>query len=139
MSFSILIVDDSVFVRRALRSCIERNTDWHVCGEAENGKLGVLKAGELNPDVVILDFQMPVMNGIDAARRITTSAPHTALVMLTMHNDEQLRREAKSAGIKDVLSKSENVADQLVALLRNIFAGSAKAFPRPPPNRFPQP
>ena len=100
MSFTILIVDDSDLIRHALRSCIEKNTEWQICGEAENGQVAVDKVQELSPNVVIMDFQMPVMNGIDAARRITKSAPNTAIVMLTMHNGEQLRREARSAGIQ---------------------------------------
>lgn len=131
MSFTILIVDDSDLIRHALRCCIEKNTEWHICGEAENGQVAVNKAQELSPDVVIMDFQMPVMNGIDAARRITKSVPNTAIVMLTMHNGEQLRREAQSAGIQEVLSKSESVADHLLATLRKFCAGSQKFIPGP--------
>lgn len=130
MSFKILIVDDSDLIRHALRCCIEKNTEWQICGEAENGQVAVNKAQELSPDVVIMDFQMPVMNGIDAARRITLSAPNTAIVMLTMHNGEQLRREARSAGIQEVLSKSESVADHLLAALRKVCARSQKLIPR---------
>ncbi|HET7212534.1 MAG TPA: response regulator transcription factor [Terriglobia bacterium] len=131
MSFTILIVDDSDLIRHALRSCIEKNTEWQICGEAENGQVAVDKVQELSPNVVIMDFQMPVMNGIDAARRITKSAPNTAIVMLTMHNGEQLRREAQSAGIQEVLSKSESVADHLLAALRKVCAGSQKIIPGP--------
>ena len=130
MSFTILIVDDSVLIRHALRSCIEKNTEWQICGEAENGQVAVNKAQELSPDVVIMDFQMPVMNGIDAARQITKTAPNTAIVMLTMHNGEQLRGEARSAGIQEVLSKSESVADRLLAALRKVCARSQKFVPR---------
>ena len=131
MSFTILIVDDSEIIRHALRSCIEKNTEWEICGEAENGQVAVDKVQELSPDLVIMDFQMPVMNGIDAARQITLSAPSTAIVMLTMHNGEQLRREARSAGIQEVLSKSESVADHLLATLRKFCAGSQKVIARP--------
>ena len=130
LSFTILIVDDSVLLRHALRSCIEKNSEWQICGEAENGQDAVDKVQELRPDVVIMDFQMPVMNGIDAARQIAKSAPNTAIVMLTMHNGEQLRREAQSAGIQEVLSKSERVADRLLATLRKLCAGSQKFTPR---------
>lgn len=130
MSFTILIVDDSDLIRHALRCCIEKNTEWQICGEAENGQVAVNKVQELNPDIVIMDFQMPVMNGIDAARQITLTAPNTAIVMLTMHNGEQLRREARSAGIREVLSKSESVADRLLSTLRKLCAGSQKFVPR---------
>ncbi len=107
-------------MRRTLRSCIEHDTDWRVCGEADNGQLAVDKVQELKPDVVILDFQMPVMNGLDAARRIASSAPSTAMVMLTINNSRQLRQDARAAGIKAVLSKSD--ADHLLVSLRKLRA-----------------
>jgi DNA-binding NarL/FixJ family response regulator len=121
LSYSILIVDDSELIRHLLRSCIEENTEWQVCGEAENGQLAVEKVTELHPDVVILDFQMPVMNGIEAARQITHIAPNTAMVMFTMHDCEELRQDARAAGIRDVLSKSDHLGDHLLASLRNVW------------------
>jgi DNA-binding NarL/FixJ family response regulator len=117
LSNTILIVDDSAVIRHTLRSCIEQQSGWKVCGEAENGKVAVQKVRELQPDVVILDFQMPVMNGLDAARQITTIAPETPIVMFTMHSSDQLLRDAKAAGIKEVFSKSDGVADHLLASL----------------------
>lgn len=120
MSYSILIVEDSTLVRRLIRSYIEPHAAWRVCGEAENGKAAVEKVKELRPDVVILDFQMPVMDGLEAARQIALLAPNTAMLMLTMHKFEQLSKEAHAAGIKDVLSKSDGVADYLIASLRNV-------------------
>ncbi len=62
MSHSVLIVDDNAVVRRLVRACIERDRDWDICGEADNGKVAVEKVKELHPEIVILDFQMPVMN-----------------------------------------------------------------------------
>lgn len=123
MALSILIVDDSAIVRHCLRSCIEHNTDWCVCGEAENGKTAVEKVEKLCPDAVILDFAMPVMNGVDAARRIARIAPHTAMVMLTMHYSDELLKKAQAAGIKDVISKSERVVDHLLTSLRTVCTG----------------
>ncbi len=75
MSHTILIVDESALVRHALRSCIEQTRDWEVCGEAENGKVAVEQVRELHPDVVILDLQMPVMDGLEAAGQINQLAP----------------------------------------------------------------
>ena len=124
MPLSILIVDDSAVVRHSLRSSIEHSTDWNVCGEAENGKIAIEKVRELSPDAVILDFAMPVMNGMDAARRIARIAPHTTMVMLTMHNSVELLKKAQAAGIKDVVSKSERVLDHLRASLRAACAGA---------------
>jgi two-component system, chemotaxis family, protein-glutamate methylesterase/glutaminase len=75
LPYSILIVDDSTLVRGLIRSYIEPDAAWRVCGEAENGKVAVEKVKELHPDVVILDFQMPGMNGIEAARQIGRFCP----------------------------------------------------------------
>jgi DNA-binding NarL/FixJ family response regulator len=122
---SILIVDDNAVMRRLVRAHIEAKSDWQICGEAENGRMAVQMVKELRPDVVILDFQMPVMNGLEAARDIARHAPDTAMVMLTMHNSEQLSRDARAAGIKDVLSKSGSVANELMASIANLAASSA--------------
>ncbi len=120
MPYSILIVDDSTLVRGLIRSYIEPDAAWRVCGEAENGEVAVEKVKELHPDVVILDFQMPGMNGIEAARQIGLLAPNTTMVMLTMHDSEQLSKDAQAAGIKEVLSKSDGIAGHLIASLRTV-------------------
>jgi DNA-binding NarL/FixJ family response regulator len=120
----ILIVDDSSFIRLLVRRCIEANTAWNVCGEAENGQIAVEKVIQLHPDVVILDFQMPVMNGLEAARQITKVAPNTVLLMFTMHKSEQLAQAAKDAGIRDVVSKSDSVTEHLLASLRSMEVGA---------------
>jgi DNA-binding NarL/FixJ family response regulator len=117
MLHSILIVDDSPFIRRSVRRYIEANTAFDVCGEAENGKIAVEKVSELNPDIVILDLQMPVMDGMEAARQITRMSPKTAILMFTLHESEQLLNNARAVGVKDVLSKSDSVADRLLASL----------------------
>ena len=122
MSHTVLIVDDNAVVRRLVRACIERDRNWHICGEADNGKVAVEKVKELHPDIVILDLQMPVMNGLEAARQITHFAPDTALLMFTLHTGEQLLKDARAAGIKDVISKSEDVAEHLLGSLRRACA-----------------
>lgn len=119
MSHTILLVDDSELIRYSLRSCIEQNSDWEICGEAENGKIAVEKVKQLHPDVVILDLHMPVMNGLEAARQINRLAPGTTMVMFTLHDCEQLSEDAHAVGIKDVLSKAYEVTDHLLASLRN--------------------
>lgn len=83
MPQTILIVDDSDLVRGALRQIINEQVGWRVCGEATNGTAGVSAAARLKPDVVVLDFSMPVMNGIDAAVQIKKLVPEARILMLT--------------------------------------------------------
>jgi two-component system, NarL family, response regulator NreC len=120
MPYTVLIVDDSALIRHALRSSVEQSGDWQVCGEAENGKVAVEKVKELHPDVVILDLQMPVMDGLEAAGQINLLAPNTTMLMFTMHNSEQLLRIAPTAGIREVLSKSDRLAEHLLASLKRL-------------------
>jgi two-component system, chemotaxis family, chemotaxis protein CheY len=122
MSLRILIVDDSSSIRSLLRFFIEHNTDWQVCGEAENGKVAVEKVAELKPQAVILDLSMPVMNGLEAAREIARLESTVQRVMFTMHVSDELRKDAEAVGIKDVISKSGRLGDELLASLRNVCA-----------------
>ena len=122
MSLRILIVDDSPSIRHLLRFFIEHNTDWQVCGEAENGLIAVERVAELAPHAVILDLSMPVMNGLDAAREITRIAPNVQMVMFSMHVSDQLRKDAQAVGIKEVISKSDTIGDHLLASIKTICA-----------------
>jgi DNA-binding NarL/FixJ family response regulator len=124
MTHKILIVDDSELIRHSVRACIERSTAWEVCGEAENGEVAIEKVRQLHPDVVILDWQMPVMNGLEAAREITRIAPSTSMLMLTLHDSGQLTVDAHAVGITEVLSKTDGVADHLISSLKTIWAGN---------------
>jgi DNA-binding NarL/FixJ family response regulator len=117
----ILIVDDSALIRGSIRSVIEDQTGWRVCGEAENGEIAVQKVSELNPTLVILDFQMPVMNGLEAAREISRIAPRLPMLMFTMHRSEQLETAAKAVGISCVVSKSGGQLDDLISSITNIL------------------
>lgn len=121
MLSSVLIVDDSVHIRRSLRMLIEHGSKVTICGEAENGAIAIEKVKELRPDVVILDLQMPVMNGLEAAREIAAIAPQTAMVMLTMHSHELLTAEARAAGIVEVISKTDAIPAQLLAFLKRVL------------------
>jgi two-component system, NarL family, response regulator NreC len=122
MAFKILIADDNSAIRRLLRFFIEHTTDWQICGEAENGRMAIDKVAELKPHAVVLDLSMPVMNGLDAAREITRIAPDVQIVMFTMHVSEQLRQDARAAGIKEVISKSDTIRNHLLASLKIICA-----------------
>jgi DNA-binding NarL/FixJ family response regulator len=130
MPFKILVVDDSSLIRNLLRFFIEHNTDWQVCGEADNGQVAVEKVRELKPHAVILDLSMPVMNGLEAAREITRTAPNVQMVMFTMHTSEQLRKDAQAVGIKDVISKADTIGGHLLASLKDhLRSAEASLFP----------
>ena len=122
MAPKILIVDDSPVIRKAIRSSIEWTTDWQVCGEAEDGKDAIQKFKDLSPNIVILDLQMPVMNGLDAGREIARIAPNAILVMFTMHCSEELVSLAHAVGIREVVSKSESSPDHLISAMRVALA-----------------
>src|SRR5947209_6616788 len=117
---TILIVDDSPMIRHSIRACIEHNTDWTVCGEAENGEAAITKVKQLKPQVVILDWQMPVMDGLQAARAIHGIDPSTTMLMVTLHETPRLSKEAIAAGVAEVLSKSERFVEHLIDSLRNL-------------------
>ncbi|MGA2019201.1 MAG: response regulator [Candidatus Sulfotelmatobacter sp.] len=122
MGQKILIVDDNSMIRSSLRSWIEGNADWRVCGEAENGQIAVEKVETMRPDIVILDLQMPVMNGLEAARQISHVAPNTAMVMFTMHPSTELLKVAQTVGVREVVSKADQLSGPLLVALKQICA-----------------
>lgn len=91
-----------------------------VIGEAENGQVAIEKVKELRPDIAILDLQMPVMNGLEAGRQIKLIAPDTAMVMFTMHTNDQLLKNAREAGFAKVFPKSVGIVDQLLPSLKSL-------------------
>jgi len=117
----ILIVDDSPLVRQRLRALLEHHPDWSVCAEAANGKEAVSKVKELAPDLIVLDFMMPVMNGLQAARAISSLVPGVPILMFSMHMSRQLLEEAQSAGARGAVLKTDtrNVVEGVEALLRH--------------------
>ncbi len=106
MNTRILVADDSEVVRRGIQHLLRQHKGWEVCGEAADGQEAVAKVRQLAPDVVVLDFAMPVMNGIEAARQIHEERPNTAMVLCSMYLDHQLAALAHNVGITSVLSKS---------------------------------
>jgi DNA-binding NarL/FixJ family response regulator len=101
----ILIADDHGSVRRLLRALLETRAEWKVCGEAENGREAVSKAAKLRPDLIILDLAMPIMNGLKAAREISTATPAVPILMYTNHSSSEIEIEAKKAGVRQIVSK----------------------------------
>lgn len=118
----ILVVDDSALMRRSLRTLLDAHDNWKVCDEASNGREALLKFSEDKFDVVVLDFQMPVMDGLEAARQITQRSPATPILMVTMHaSSPQLVDAARKVGIRGVCAKSDVacVIEALAAVLVN--------------------
>ncbi len=111
LSKHVLIVEDHRVVRRLVGSLFERQ--GFEVSEAENGAQGVDKAQKTNPDLVILDLTMPVMNGLDAARELHVTRPQIPLLMFTNATGSSLEREAQSAGIAAVICKSSSVEELL--------------------------
>ena len=105
----LLIADDSAATRRALRNLIEGN-GWEVCGEAEDGLEAVEKTAVLKPDLVILDFRMPNLNGLQAAELIRTADPRIPLLLFTLERIERpLEELARGAGFRGALAKGEGI------------------------------
>ena len=103
----ILIADDHDVVRSGLRSLLESHTGWEVVAEAADGKAAVLKALETKPDVAILDYSMPLVNGVEATRQIRKRNPKIEVLVFTMHDSEALVGEVLDAGARAYLLKSD--------------------------------
>lgn len=118
MSAKILLVDDSQPIRAYVRMSIELETDWTVCGEAENGAIALTMVEVLRPHLVILDLSMPGMNGLETARRISVISPGMPMILFTMHDPAFLRKEAQAVGIKHVFSKEHGFGDNVLSAMR---------------------
>lgn len=102
-----LIVDDSDLVRQSLRTVLHANPEWEVSGEASNGADAVERFKDSRPNIVIVDFQMPGINGIETARRMMEIAPAVPIVLFTQHASPELEKLALQAGIRKVVSKTD--------------------------------
>jgi DNA-binding NarL/FixJ family response regulator len=112
----ILIADDHDLIRRGVRDLLAARSGWHVVGEACNGTDAVRKTVNLKPDIAILDFSMPELNGPGAAAQIAEQVPQTGVVVLTMHDSEQVMREVLQAGARGLVLKSDADRDLLEAV-----------------------
>lgn len=116
MSFRILLADDHEVVRRGLCSLLRAQPDWEVCGEATNGREAVEKALKLKPEAVILDLGMPSLNGLEATRQILKALPQTRVLILTLHDSDQVVQEVLNAGARGFLLKSDAARDLVAAV-----------------------
>jgi two-component system nitrate/nitrite response regulator NarL len=117
----IFVVDDNPAVRRYLRGVLEQQNGWFVCGEACNGQEAVERFSEVGSDLVLLDFQLPQMNGLDVARHIIQRSPGTPILMVTLFLSSQLSEEARKIGVRGLCAKTDisSVVEAVEALLRD--------------------
>ena len=117
----ILIVDDHAFIRRGVRGILQDFPEWEVCAETDNGKDAVRLAGELRPEVILMDVSMPGITGLEAARSIRERDPHVKIILLTLHDSRELVRSAFRAGARGYVLKSD--AEQELVRALNIVLG----------------
>lgn len=127
----ILIVDDNPAVRRYLRAILEQQESWHVCGEARTGAEALHCVAESLPDLIVLDYKMPDLNGVDIARRISETFPKIPILMVTLHLSKQLADAAREAGVRGACAKQDigSVVEAVEVLLRD-----QTYFPAQPPS-----
>jgi len=126
---SVLLVDDHSLVRRGFRRMLEDEPDLAVVGEAGDGAEAVRLAQELKPDVIVMDCAMPGTSGLIATRQILEISPKQAILMLSMHSEETLVRQALDAGAKGYVLK--NAVDlELPAAIRKVAAGEVVLDPQ---------
>lgn len=147
---SVVLAEDSAPFRAGMRALLGSAPDIELRGEAEDGAAAVSMAVQLQPDVVLMDLQMPVMNGIEATRRIVQGSPHIAVLMLTMFDDDDSVFAAMQAGARGYLLKGA-LRNEVLAAVRAAAAGEAIFGPslarrmmqyfgqmRPPESPFPE-
>jgi two-component system response regulator NreC len=120
----IVLADDHTILRNGLRAVLERQADFAVVGEAGTGREAIEVVQRERPDVVILDITMPILNGIEAARRISAEYPKTAVMILSMHSDEGYILQALRVGARAYLLKDSAEGD-LIHAIRAVSGGKA--------------
>lgn len=123
----ILVADDQEEVRRGICSLIEESADLEVCAEASNGEEAVEKTVQLQPDMVILDISMPVMNGLDAARAIRACSPTTPILIVSIHEIKTMIDKAREIGVQGYVAKGQ-VSNLLIDAIHKVMKHQ-KFFP----------
>jgi DNA-binding NarL/FixJ family response regulator len=129
MAVRILVADDHEVVRRGLCALLRSQPDWDVCGEANDGREAVEKATALRPEIVIMDIGMPNLNGLEAARQILKSDSQIKILILTLHDSDQVVQEVLNAGARGFLLKSDAARD-LVAAVEALRRGKIYFTPK---------
>jgi DNA-binding NarL/FixJ family response regulator len=126
---SVLLVDDHALVRRGFRRMLDDDEALEVVGEASNGAEAVRLAARLNPQVIVMDCQLPEMNGLEATRKILAAQPETAILMLSMHSEDTLVRQALEAGARGYVLKNAMDLD-LARAIKEVAEGKSVLDPQ---------
>lgn len=125
----VMLVDDHALVRRGFRRMLEDEPSFQVVGEASDGLEAVESAAKLQPDVIVMDCALPQINGIEAARRILANRPQIAILMLSMHSEDTLVRQALEVGAKGYVLKNAMDLD-LVSAIKKVADGKMMLDPQ---------
>ncbi|OUL21674.1 DNA-binding response regulator [Nostoc sp. RF31YmG] len=124
----ILLVDDQVLIRQGIKSLLESNSDMQVIGEAENGQRALEQIPTLQPDIVLMDIRMPVMDGVAATGAITQNYPDTKVLVLTTFDDDEYVSQAMRLGARGYLLK-DTEPDELALAIRSVYKGHTQLGP----------
>lgn len=124
----ILLADDHTILRDGIRSLLEEEADMQVIGEAEDGRTAVNMACQLEPDVILMDIGMPLLNGLEATRQIKRDCKHTNVLILTMHENEEYIRQVLASGAMGYILK-DTAARDLLDAIRAVHRGEAVLSP----------
>jgi two-component system response regulator NreC len=124
----VLLVDDHTVIRAGIRLLLERQREWHVVGEAADGREALKAMEELNPDVVVMDLAMPNLNGMEATRQLLSTHPKTSVVVLSMHSDEGYVLRALKAGARGYVLKDSTETD-LIDAVKAVLGGKSYFSP----------
>jgi two-component system, NarL family, response regulator NreC len=127
----VLIADDHSAIRRGVRSILLSRQDIEVCGEAADGRDAIQRALTARPDLVIIDLTMPVMGGFEAARVLRKILPETAILFYSMHEEEQLIKDAKDLGVHGFVGKTE-ISGMLLEAVEAVIDKKTTYFPSRP-------
>ena len=122
-------MDDHAFIRRGIRGLLSDSTDWTIAGEADNGRDAVRLTQLLKPDVILLDVNMPGMSGLDVVRAVRRQDEETRILLLTLHDAEELIRNAFKLGINGYLLKTD-AEEELVRALRVVLGDGVYLSPK---------
>jgi DNA-binding NarL/FixJ family response regulator len=126
---TVLLVDDHALVRRGFRRMLEDEQTFAVVGEASDGIEAIKRAEELRPKVIVMDCALPQLSGIEATRQILLKLPDTAILMLSMHSEDTLVKQAMDAGARGYILKNAMDLD-LVTAIKQVAAGKTVLDPR---------